>query len=349
MICTDKLVSCPIWGEPAIDLTNPPGIDGVEVNSPRAGGRYKISRTAIGMLEGWSVQDKVKLSRWIAEQNDFDDVPFLHTGNIKNIIIGRGKSPIERAEDLLSYFCKSHPAAGEYIDIPNNCNFEAYSFVRGLGTDRITRDWYDYTEILFIILAHSSSSSPQEVEYLLGYLEKRGLIDKSNIQTENCYTILVAPEGFAHVAERSNANASSSQVFVAMWFNPEMDPAFFDGIAPGIRNAGYEPLRLDKSEFTGNIDDEIIAKLRESRLVVADFSSERDKPRGGVYFEAGFGLALGVPVIWCCRKKDLDHIHFDVRQFNFIVWENPEELRDRLEKRIRAVAGRGPLSVQAES
>ena len=64
--------------------------------------------------------------------------------------------------------------------------------------------------------------------------------------------------------------------------------------------------------------------------------------RQGVYFEAGYALGLGIPVIWTCRKDDLDNCHFDTRQYNHIVWETPEELATALEHRIRATIGEPP-------
>ena len=65
--------------------------------------------------------------------------------------------------------------------------------------------------------------------------------------------------------------------------------------------------------------------------------------RGGVYYETGFAHGLGIPVIFTCQKNGLDEVHFDTRQYNHIVWETPEELRNQLAKRIAAVLGDGPI------
>lgn len=135
-----------------------------------------------------------------------------------------------------------------------------------------------------------------------------------------------------------------------MWFNESMNEAFDDGIDPGIRDAGYEPLRIDRKEHNNKIDDEIIAEIRRSRFVVADFTcpttelANKTEPlaRGGVYYEAGFAQGLGLPVIWTCRKNMIGYVHFDTRQYAHIDWETPEELRDKLSKRISATLGDGP-------
>jgi hypothetical protein len=95
------------------------------------------------------------------------------------------------------------------------------------------------------------------------------------------------------------------------------------------------------------IDDEIIAEIRRSRFVVADFTSEPEKPRGGVYFEAGFAQGLNTPVIWTCREDMLGSVHFDTRQFNHIAWTSPQDLRAKLKNRIGAVLGQGPLTPES--
>ena len=49
-------------------------------------------------------------------------------------------------------------------------------------------------------------------------------------------------------------------------------------------------------------------------------------------------------MIRSCRKDIIDRneLHFDVRQHYHIAWENPGQLRDGLEKRVRALIGEGP-------
>lgn len=137
-----------------------------------------------------------------------------------------------------------------------------------------------------------------------------------------------------------------------MWFDESTETVFNEGIRLGVKQAGYEPIRIDNKEHNNKICDEIVAEIRKSRFVVADFTAGlckkcpdcgdretcRDKvrPRGGVYFEAGFALGLGIPVIWTVRKDQVDQVHFDTRQYNHIVYENAEDLRQKLYNRIAA-------------
>ena len=153
---------------------------------------------------------------------------------------------------------------------------------------------------------------------------------------------IVTVAGYARLAELKSRNPSSKQAFIAMWFDSTMEQAYLDGIKPGVEDAGYTPMRIDNKEHSNKIDDEIIAEIRRSRFVVADFTQGSLGARGGVYYEAGFAHGLNIPVIFCCRQDLIDDVHFDTRQYNHLVWKQPSHLRDTLAKRISAVIGDGP-------
>jgi hypothetical protein len=143
-------------------------------------------------------------------------------------------------------------------------------------------------------------------------------------------------------ALESRPKASGALGFVAMKFIGMDD--LYAAISEGIARAGYKPTRIDREDYIGGVMDQIVAKIRESRFVVADFTGNR----GGVYYEAGFALGLNLPVFTLCRHDNLsgaDPIHFDVQHLNLLTWENGKlaELTARLEARIVAVLGRGPM------
>jgi nucleoside 2-deoxyribosyltransferase len=93
--------------------------------------------------------------------------------------------------------------------------------------------------------------------------------------------------------------------------------------------------------------DRVLARIREARFVVADFSGNR----GGVYYEAGFALGLGKTVIHSCREEQLDspdreqRLHFDVAHLKMIPWkaDQLDDYAEKLENHIVAVFGRGPV------
>ena len=93
--------------------------------------------------------------------------------------------------------------------------------------------------------------------------------------------------------------------------------------------------------------DKILARIRESRFVVADFKLNR----GGVYYEAGFAEGLGTEVFYLCEdsqvSKDVeDRVHFDIAHLNLIAWNSEDlpGLSQKLENRIVRVLGKGPRS-----
>ena len=158
-------------------------------------------------------------------------------------------------------------------------------------------------------------------------------------------------------------NFSSNQGFVAMWFNskenadpekfrPDMQTIYSEYISEGIKDAGYDPFKIDCKEHCNDINDEMIAEIRKSRFMVADLTGYR----GGVYWEAGFAFGLGLPVIYTCHKKwqttnkdlDIEGIHFDLNHRNIIFWDDSEEglkkYRNDLKNRIQAVVGINPNS-----
>lgn len=166
--------------------------------------------------------------------------------------------------------------------------------------------------------------------------------------------ITLTIQGISKVEELNHTNHSSSkQAFVAMMFNEFMFSAYSNSISKAIADTGYTPVIISEKEHNDNICDHIIAEIRKSKFIVADFTGNR----GGVYFEAGFAYGLGLPVIWTCHASwfnaniekilptpdgnevtVLEHnkIHFDIDHYNFIVWETEEELYAKLKLRIEA-------------
>ena len=193
-------------------------------------------------------------------------------------------------------------------------------------------------------LAWSESTHINEIFYLLNYLSSRGFIEdyKHIAAMDDPCIATVTVEGYGFIEELAST-PDSTQAFVAMWFSEEMDDAYYKGIKPAIKEAGYKPLRIDMKPDVDKIDDEIFAEIRRSCFLVADMTQGDDGARGGVYFEAGFAQGLGLTVLYTCRKDRIKHLAFDTRQFYHIVWDTPGDLRKQLATRIRARVGEGPL------
>ena len=192
-------------------------------------------------------------------------------------------------------------------------------------------------------IADEPDDKHRELNFFMTHLTQNGWIDEIPFAHSGSPLHGVTVEGYEIVDQLKQGLSNSSRAFVAMWFDKTMNAAYHDGIEPGIRDAGYEPVRVDGKEFLGRIDDAIIAEIRGCRFLVADFTQGNDGARGGVYYEAGFAHGLDTPVIFSCRKDGLDDVHFDTRQYNHIVWKEPADLREKLKLRILAAIGRGLL------
>ena len=102
-----------------------------------------------------------------------------------------------------------------------------------------------------------------------------------------------------------------------------------------------DPLRIDRVHHNEKICDKLIAEIRTSHFLIADVTLQR----AGVYFEAGFAMGLGRPVIWTCRQDDMKNVHFDTRQYSHVVWTDPYDLRTKLADRIKATISGGDVRI----
>ncbi len=323
--------TCPIWGTPAEPLLGYGTRDGIAVDSARAGGRYFISRTAEVNLRNSTDRIRAMLSFEIARHNFVDSTPEILTTTIEGVENNVSPRPEERATMLLKYLVKESGHLGHELK-----GFSVSDTQSGSGSIYFGSKVGPKAAGLF---GWSGSIESDEVKFLLEMLVQRGAIRLGNENPIPQITVL--PKGYEQISDAA-IEIETDQAFVAMWFDDSMLEAYEFGIDVAVRAMGYRPMRIDRKEHINKIDDEIIAEIRRSRFLIADFTSKPDHPRGGVYFEAGFALALGKPVIWTCRQDLIEHIHFDTRQFNHIVWTNAKELAERLTNRIGAVLGQGP-------
>lgn len=303
---------CPIWGAAvtSIEGTNPLDTEFLVKGSPRTGGDYRIEELAKDDVGALDDKDKAKLTTILLELRRAGDRAPLVTSDLVEKAKRADLLPVHvRAERLLRYL----------VDIPKDVG-------QPLGTQRIL----DGPEAA----AWSESNTPEDVEYFVDYLTHMGWLKR-----HSSGVCLITVSGYQHVAEQSTQK-DLYQCFVAMWFDASMNPAYEDGIKKAVEECGYKPLRIDKKPDVNKIDDEIVAEIRRSRFVVADFTHEKEKgARGGVYYEAGFAHGLGLPVIYSCHKGLVEELHFDTRQYHHILWQEAEDLCTQLKHRIRAIVG----------
>ena len=311
----------PIWGAmPATVKASSDG--GRDVVCARSGGRYRITGSAITVVKTLTTSERTRLTTWIVDANRFaEEPPVVSTDVIREVRSRPSSSVGQQMDRLLAYFAHKGIRPGSKLS--------------WLGTHQQTADTIRSQQETLAWLGAERDSEIVAFRQLLedaGYL--RG--DGSSFH--------VTATGYVRMDEMSRGRLPTNQAFVAMWFGAEMESIYEEAIAPAIGETGFVAMRIDRKEHLNKIDDEIVAEIRRSRFLIADFTcgvvdSDGGKvavPRGGVYYEAGLAQGLGMPVIWCVRQEQIGDVHFDTRQFNHIAWTDAADLRTRLINRIRA-------------
>ena len=316
-----SMTNCPLWGNGyAAEVTNDSNsMNTTIVDSPRAGGEYSFQRAMVDWTEMNDVE-KARLTTTLVDLRVHVNRPEITTQMVEG---AKNRPPLradERADRLLRHLAQITVKVGELVNTT-----------------------YNDHGVWFPMMAWSESTTDEEVDYLIDYLIREGCItDGPTI--DGGHHIVVSVSGYERIKQQLTRQ-DLTRGFVAMWFDPETKEAYDNGIAPAIKSAGYEPVRIDDLLATGEtakdkVDDAIIAEIRRSRFVVADFTGLR----GGVYYEAGFAEGLGIPVFYSCRADYIDKLHFDTRQIYHVPWDTPTKLYQGLFNRIRMRLGEGPVA-----
>lgn len=284
----------------------------LSLDCPRCG-RYMITRTAKSSAERKSLG--AKLSAWIRNRTEVGaEQPEIDTKELKDIeAILPDYSVSQKQLLLLQSIEKNTKFPGQKIDIVTN---------------------FDYP------LAWAANE--EEFVYYLRALIERGLVSRvdgpSDLNDSWAFQIVITPAGWSYLDEHSKPSVNSTQAFIAMSFSKDLKSAWENAISPAIRKAGFKPFRVDAEPHLDRIDMKIITEITNSRFIIADVTHQR----AGVYFEAGYALGLGLPVIWSVRDDDLKNVHFDTRQYNHIVWESETHLSEQLYFFITSLIGKVP-------
>jgi len=156
-----------------------------------------------------------------------------------------------------------------------------------------------------------------EFLFYLSHMNDRGWL-RLSADSKGCRRAILTAQGWERFEKIKSLNPESGQCFVAMSFEPSLDYIFTEGIEPIEERTGFRPLRIDRSEHNDKICDRIISEIKRSRFVIVDVSDNNS----GAYFEAGYAMGLGLPVIFTAKKYS--ELHFDTRQYNHILWEDSE-------------------------
>lgn len=321
----NKYQKCPICQSPSTIIGLPDGGDGDTVNCFRCG-NYEIAGSAETEEKDFNNIQIANISGWIRESQGVQ----ITTRTLERFTKLITPNIIDKSIKLLKHIAKEIPTPGQWIQI----DFQSISDLKTLEENT------DYPEQVFEKLKKSLpflsitwALDSSELRYIINdYLIK----EQGYLNGANRYQI--TPKGWAYLDSLKYKTVDSQIAFIAMWFDKKMN-YLYEYLESAVHKAGYEPKRVDKVEHVNRVDDEIIALIRQSKFIVADFTGQR----GGVYFESGFAHGFNIPVIWLCNSEEEKKLHFDTNHFNYIFWdkENLNILQTKLTKRIIHILGKG--------
>ena len=357
---------CPLWREPLYTAPKNTG-DSCLVYSPRAGGVYRLegpfgNRIADDLLTLATPRQKANLSHWIYRQNleagllfpDHPTSPRRHTpmSEFSTVDLAQRAPTLDEATVQAQY--QITPPAPDRLLYFMREMLRQQDNLLPEDQDRRILTYWDYQG--FRRAAAAIASTLEETEFQAHLIAQDWAIFPKSTSYVAPHEEAVFPPAVCSlkarlwVEEQLRERGTGQRVFVAMWFDKSLDATYTEG----FKQAGYEPYRVDQdTHHSDKLDDRVLAGIRQSRIVVADFTCEKfirkggDKqeglPNGNVHYEAGFALGLGLPVIYTCRADCEPYLRFDTRQINHILWEHPVDLARRLQDRLEGQFGRGPV------
>ena len=169
-----------------------------------------------------------------------------------------------------------------------------------------------------------------ESRFMLDYLVKCEYITYEDGTNEDAWIELsLTPEGYGRVDILQKNTSYGRNVLVAMKFGDDTK-VLREAIRKGIAEAGYIAIFIDEVQHNDFITPELLKHIRDSKFVVVDLTHQNN----GAYFEEGYAMGLGKPVIQLCQKDT--KLHFDIAQKNTIMWGVEDDIPERLKNRIKA-------------
>ena len=174
---TTTITRCRIWGEDYEAVGQriaDPSKDAV-TNSDRAGGGYVIPGSVGQHLDELEDEQKARLTTWLVDQRlQGNHLPTV-TEEIVKYSVNKQRLPVyERADRLLRFLSEQTKVAGELIFLfQHTKELSRDSFGSPIYPDMPTNPTF------LAAMAWSESTSPDEVSYLVDYLEEEGWLRES--------------------------------------------------------------------------------------------------------------------------------------------------------------------------
>lgn len=226
------------------------------------------------------------------------------------------KSFAEKIDQILLYLYKYAPHIGQTIQFSTQT---LYSF---LFIDR-----YDLVNEQYV--PREDGAIEAGARFIISCLIQQGLIaDGGKLPFAAAQRFTLTPRGYTRIDEIQRNTANGKNVFVAMSFNNT--EKLREAIREGIHSAGYIAIFIDEVQHNELITPELLKHIKDSKFVVVDLTHQNN----GAYFEEGYAMGLGKPVIQLCKRGV--QLHFDIAQKNTIMWAAEDDIPGLLQKRIAA-------------
>lgn len=199
-----------------------------------------------------------------------------------------------------------------------------------LFVDRKDKDLKPSSHTYGQMIDRDKKECANEAKYMLEFLQTSAYIEYAfGSHDYEALHIRLTPKGYERIDDLQRNTGYGKSALVAMKFGDDTKP-LREAIRQGIQNAGYLAVFIDEVQHNELITPELLKHIRDSKFVVADLTHQNN----GAYFEEGYAMGLGKPVIQLCKKGVT--LHFDIAQKNTIMWETESEIPERLTNRIRA-------------
>lgn len=130
------------------------------------------------------------------------------------------------------------------------------------------------------------------------------------------------------------ADMKKGYAFVAMPMDPNDGRLedTLDAIKEAAGRCGLHAERVDEAQYNERITDRILESIQRAEYVIIDLS--RSKPN--VFFEAGYAHGIGKIPVYVAEEGT--KLEFDLKDYPVIFHKSLKELKDKLEKRLRATS-----------
>lgn len=226
----------------------------------------------------------------------------------------------DRIDHILLYINENAPHIGQEI---------SWSVAEALGALFIDRYEVGVTQDGRHAL-RDEADWEHEIKYMLDYLQESSYLHYTDGPDEKeAFILSLSPNGYRRVDELQKYSSYGRNVLVAMKFGDDTKK-LREAIRKGISAAEYNAIFIDEVQHNDFITPELLKYIRDSKFVVVDLTHQNN----GAYFEEGYAMGLGKPVIQLCRQGET--LHFDIAQKNTIMWATEDDIPEKLTNRIKA-------------